>query len=51
MAEEQAAFDKTCAEYEARRGELVAKVQQRQAMVRRVIECARLRDPKLNSRC
>ena len=50
MAEEKAAFDKACAEYEAKRAEMVAKVQQRQSIIRQIVVSARIPQPDAESR-
>ncbi len=50
MTEEKAAFAKACEDFEARRAEVVAQVQQRQGMIRQVVESARVKEPESPSR-
>lgn len=50
MAEERVAFDASCAEYEAKKAELMQRVQQQQASVRQIVECARVPSLEADSR-
>ncbi len=50
MAEERAAFDASCAVYEAKKAELMQRVLQQQASVRQIVECARVPSPEADSR-
>lgn len=50
MAEERAAFEASCTAYEAKKEELMQKVQQQQSFVRRVLESARVQSPECESR-
>jgi hypothetical protein len=51
MAEERRAFEARCAEFEAKRAAEVGRIVSRQALVRRVLECAAVRQPGLGGRC
>ena len=51
MAEERAAFEASCAEYGAKKAELMQKVQQQQTSVRQVLESALLPGPEWDGRC